>query len=46
MRLADKVAIVTGSTAGIGRGAAELFAREGARVVVSGRTVEAGETGR
>lgn len=43
MRLADKVAIVTGSTAGIGRGAAEIFAREGAKVVVSGRTVDAGE---
>ena len=43
MRLADKVAIVTGSTAGIGKGAAILFAREGAKVVVSGRTVDAGE---
>ena len=43
MRLADKVAIVTGSTAGIGKGAAILFAKEGAKVVVSGRTVEAGK---
>ena len=37
MRLKDKVAIVTGSTSGMGRATAVLFAKEGAKVVVSGR---------
>jgi len=35
MRLAGKVAIVTGSAAGIGRASAVRFAREGARVTVT-----------
>jgi NAD(P)-dependent dehydrogenase (short-subunit alcohol dehydrogenase family) len=43
MRLADKVAVVTGSTSGIGRACAELFAAEGARVVLNGFTPEQGE---
>ncbi|MGH8259661.1 MAG: SDR family NAD(P)-dependent oxidoreductase [Steroidobacteraceae bacterium] len=36
--LASKLALVTGSTAGIGLATAEALAREGARVVVNGRT--------
>ncbi len=35
MRLADKVAIITGAGAGMGREAAVLFGREGARVVAA-----------
>ena len=34
-RLDGKTALITGAAAGLGRVAAELFAREGARVVVA-----------
>ncbi|HJT56178.1 MAG TPA: glucose 1-dehydrogenase [Ktedonobacteraceae bacterium] len=43
MRLSNKVAIITGSANGMGRAAAELFAREGASVVVTDISAEMGE---
>jgi NAD(P)-dependent dehydrogenase (short-subunit alcohol dehydrogenase family) len=42
MRLEGKVTIVTGGGSGMGRVAAELFAREGARVVVADYAEDAG----
>jgi NAD(P)-dependent dehydrogenase (short-subunit alcohol dehydrogenase family) len=38
LQLQDKLALVTGSTAGIGRAIATTLAREGARVILNGRS--------
>jgi NAD(P)-dependent dehydrogenase (short-subunit alcohol dehydrogenase family) len=43
LALQGKVAVITGSTAGIGKAGAIGFAREGAKVVVSGRNRQKGE---
>ena len=47
MRLQDKVAVITGAGGGMGRVAAQMFAAEGARIVVAEYSEEAGrETAR
>ena len=42
MRLDGKTALVTGSTSNIGRAIAVAFGREGAHVLVSGRSAQRG----
>jgi NAD(P)-dependent dehydrogenase (short-subunit alcohol dehydrogenase family) len=42
-RLSGKVALVTGSTQGLGEGIAQRFAQEGAMVIVNGRSRERGD---
>ncbi|HEX3396434.1 MAG TPA: SDR family NAD(P)-dependent oxidoreductase [Steroidobacteraceae bacterium] len=45
LQLAKKIALVSGSTAGIGNAIAASLAREGATVIVNGRTAAAVEAG-
>lgn len=42
-KLKDRVAIVVGSTSGIGKAMAEAYAAEGAKVVITGRRKEIGD---
>jgi NAD(P)-dependent dehydrogenase (short-subunit alcohol dehydrogenase family) len=44
MRLQDQVAIITGAGSGIGKSSAQLFAKEGCKVIVNDISEENGET--
>ena len=41
--LENKVAVITGGTSGIGAATAEVFAAEGAKVIIAGRSEQKGK---
>ena len=41
-RLEGKITVITGGTSGIGAATAEVFAGEGAKVIIAGRSEEKG----
>lgn len=43
MKLKDKVAIVTGAASGMGKAIAELYAKEGAKVIIADLNLEKAE---
>src|SRR5260221_8720077 len=43
LKMVGKIVVITGSTSGIGRACAVLFAEEGARIVVTGRRRDVGQ---
>jgi len=43
MRLKDKIALITGSSRGIGKSIALQYVAEGAKVIVSATTLESAE---
>jgi NAD(P)-dependent dehydrogenase (short-subunit alcohol dehydrogenase family) len=45
-RLEGKTAVITGGTSGIGEASAEVFAAEGAKIIIAGRSEEKGQKAR
>lgn len=44
MKLQNKVAVITGAASGMGKAIAELYAKEGAKVIVADLNIEGAQT--